>query len=391
LRLSRSWLSGSILKSYQGTANIGEAIIQSQCIGIEAISAWAPAFGDGEAIWKALIDPTFRVPRSSASFSWEELTERAIIEIVRTGASIPRETTGLILGTTKGAIQRQVEWMRRADEPVPDESLAPPPTLNEEAMKIARHARLHGPSWAVSTACSSGLVAIIEAAMCVLDGEAECMIALGADVCEPEGFIAHGFHALKAISPTLCRPFDRDRDGLRLGSAAAGCLISPAGRGESLCEISGWGISNDAVHMTAPDREGRGLIRAINTALKMAALTPNDIDVVLAHGTGTRYNDAMEAMAMREIFLNTGASPAVTALKGLFGHTLGASGTLEAVIAVRMLLAQIVPPVVHLQTPEWSYIDFVLTPRSMRIRHVLKIASGFGGMNAAIIFSQPTS
>ena len=156
---------------------------------------------------------------------------------------------------------------------------------------------------------------------------------------------------------------------------------------EAIAVVSGWGVSNDAVHMTAPDREARGLIRAIRQALDRAELEPGEIDVVFAHGTGTPFNDAMEGVAIERVFLESGVSPAVTAVKGLIGHTLGAAGLIEAVLGVEMIRRGVVLPVLGLQVPERAGIDFVREARRWKIRHVLKIGSGFGGMNAAVVLS----
>ncbi len=239
------------------------------------------------------------------------------------------------------------------------------------------------PGYVVSTACTSGLVALIEGAMQIERGEAERVMAVGVDVARE--FVRDGFAALKALSPTVCRPFDLHRNGLMLGSGAAGCLLSRAENAEVV--VSGWGVSNDAVHMTAPDREAGGLIRAIRQALAMAELEPGDVDVVFAHGTGTPFNDAMEAVAIQKVFLDCGCSPAVTAVKGLIGHTLGAAGLIEAVLGVEMIRRGVVLPVEHLQVPECAGIDFVREVRQCEVRHVLKIGSGFGGMNVAVVLS----
>ncbi len=110
--------------------------------------------------------------------------------------------------------------------------------------------------------------------------------------------------------------------------------------------------------------------------------------MVFAHGTGTKYNDAMEGVAIEKVFLDAGSRPAVTAVKGLIGHTLGAAGLVEAMLAVEMIRQQRIPGIVGLRVPERGDIDFVVNSRSAKVRHVLKIASGFGGMNAAVVISQ---
>jgi len=317
--------------------------------------------------------------RSEGDAEFGELAARTIDALgERTDSDTP-----LILATTKGEIGQQIRWMRAADEGVGGVEL---PTLGWALQRLTRGRRMRA-EHVVSTACTSGLVALIEAAMEIAEGSASSVMAIGADVAQD--FVRDGFNALKAQSPTVCRPFDRDRHGLTLGSAAAGCLLKAERDAETLAVLSGFGISNDATHMTAPDRKAGGLIRAIRQALRHAGLEPSEIDVVFAHGTGTPYNDAMEAVAIEKVFLDAGASPAVTAVKGLIGHTLGAAGMIEAALAVEMLRRQVIVPVAHLEVPENTRMDFVTRPRGTKIRHVLKIASGFGGMNAAVIMSAP--
>jgi 3-oxoacyl-[acyl-carrier-protein] synthase II len=305
---------------------------------------------------------------------------------------------GLILATTKGNIEEQVAWMRHADAEADagaatdrshsEGEHATIPTLGAEAARLAGAAGALGPAYAVSAACASGLIALIDAAIMLLSDEAERMVVIAAD--EDGDFVADGFRALRAISPSSCKPFDRGRDGLALGPAAAGCVLG-SGLDLPLCMLSGWGISNDATHMTAPDATGVGLIRAIREALAMAGLAPGQIDVYFAHGTATRYNDAMEMRAVESIFCGSGGKgPAITGVKGLIGHTLGASGLIECALAVRMLQRQIAPGVVGLRTTERADFDFVTASRSMKIRHILKVASGFGGINAAVVLSLPT-
>jgi hypothetical protein len=315
----------------------------------------------------------------------EELTVDALCRVTLDSMNVVRgfrTSTGMLLATTKGEMAEQVAWMRRADAG----ECGNPPSLEQPLEKLLSTYGIAGPSYVISTACTSGLVALIDSALLLLDGEAEEMVALAADVAGD--FVQDGFRALHAISPTRCRPFDRERDGLALGSAAAACLLTREVPATTGCILSGWGISNDATHMTAPDRTAGGLIRAIRQALQRANISAAEVDVVFAHGTGTRYNDAMECVAIESVFLQAGCSPAVTSAKGFLGHTLGAAGLIEAVLGVEILRRQIIPPITGLQSPEHSGIDFVRTPRACRIRHVLKMASGFGGMNAAVILSR---
>lgn len=336
-----------------------------------------------EALWNAWVrgESTTRYSVGNSG-EWRARAQACVRQVM--GSGWAPERTGLVIATTKGDIDAEVAWIRERDRGG-ESRLGPPALAAGFADKVA---------WIVSTACSSGLVALIDAACCLLDGEADAMVVCGFDAAG--NFVRDGFGALKAVSPAgICRPFDRDRDGLMLGGGAAACRLVRGGGGKRDSQestgvaLTGWGLASDAVHMTAPDRAGAGLVRAMEAALRQARLEPGDIDVILAHGTGTRYNDAMEAVAFANCFgAGNARGPAITAVKGLIGHTLGASGLIEGLLAARMIEMQSVPPIVGLREPERAGLDFVRETRATPVRHVMKVASGFGGLNAAVIFSR---
>jgi 3-oxoacyl-[acyl-carrier-protein] synthase II len=315
---------------------------------------------------------------------WNRLVNSAVSETLRQKTdSASSGSCGFILATTKGDFGALEKWIDNADQTPPKTS---PPLLSDSASAIAEHFGIAGPYFCVSTACTSGLVGLIEAAAMVQAGEAPSMLVCGADIAG--GMVHDGFAALHAISPTACRPFDADRDGLKLGSAAAACLVCRADaalvKNESpVLLLEGWGISSDAVHMTAPDRQAVGLKSAIRQALAMADIRPEQVDAVVLHGTGTPFNDAMEALAVRELFSHR---PHLTAVKGLIGHTLGASGLIETALAGLMLEHQVVPPITGLKKPAFEDLALVRdVPVERPIKRVLKTSSGFGGMNAAVV------
>jgi 3-oxoacyl-(acyl-carrier-protein) synthase len=339
------------------------------------------AISDLSDVWNAWRSGEPLPPQPNAYAHWRDRTIAQGNSMLR---GRDRSKIGMILATTKGDIDRLVMWMRGNDAGQTNDAA---PTLGDDADAIARALAVGGPVWVVSTACSSGLVALVDGAMAVLDGKVERMLVVGIDVASD--FVAQGFASLKAISQTnACRPFDKARDGLMLGSCAAACLLGNEGASPNVPKIAGWGVTSDAVHRSAPDREAGGLTAAMRDALAMARLAPHDIDVLICHGTGTRYNDSMEAVAIQKVFLKDGRrGPAVTAVKGLVGHTLGASAVVEMALAARMIAEQIVLPVTGLRQPEWDCIDFVNEPQRKNIRRIMKVASGFGGGNAAIILS----
>ncbi len=288
--------------------------------------------------------------------------------------------TGLVLATTKGA----VDELRRARD-IP--SLSMPGQPWNLADEISSHLDLSGPVSTVSAACASGTVAIIQAAARILAGEAPAMLVVGVDVLSR--FVLNGFAGLQALSHTVCRPFDRHRDGLVLGEGAAVVLLSrnePAkNAGEEsmpLGLLAGWGISCDAVHITAPDRDARGLVAAVRSATLDVTRT---VGAINAHGTATVYNDAMELQAFRQIW-HTGETPVFHSVKGSMGHCLGAAGVIEACMALKSLEAGFIPPTAGLREPQEQGMN-ASGDTALPLAHqsVLSCNSGFGGINAAIL------
>ena len=188
------------------------------------------------------------------------------------------------------------------------------------ARALAAELSHQGPIAALSCACASGLAALAYAARLIQSGSIDAALVVGADTLSP--FVAQGFGALLALSPEPARPFDRHRMGLSLGEGA-GAIVLSRHRHESIgYSLAGWGQSNDANHITGPCRDGSGLVLAIQRALACAKIEPELVDLVHLHGTGTQYNDAMEARAMAQVFEE---QPAAASTKGQIGHTLGAA------------------------------------------------------------------
>ena len=240
-----------------------------------------------------------------------------------------------------------------------------------------------GPVQTISTACTSGTVALQQGAKLIQRGAADAVFVVGVD--HLSAFVVAGFTSLKAIDPSGCRPFDRDRCGLSPGEAGAAIVLVRGDLVPAGVELCGWGSSNDANHMTGPSRDGSGLALAIRGALKSANISAADIDYVNVHGTGTPYNDAMEAAALRVVFGD--ACPPVSGQKGMLGHTLGAAGVVETIICALALRESFLPGTPRLSNiAEGMPVSLVKEPRSAdRLRHVLKLSTGFGGVNCALI------
>jgi 3-oxoacyl-[acyl-carrier-protein] synthase II len=254
---------------------------------------------------------------------------------------------------------------------------------------VARACGLLGPIVTLSTACSSGAAAIAEACGWIREGGASLMLAGGAESLTV--FVLSGFAILQALTRDRMRPFDRRRDGLALGEGAAIVVLEERDaarrRGAPiLAEVIGAGISSDAHHMTSPAPGGEGVGRAIAAALHDARLTAGHVSFVNAHGTGTVLNDAAEASALARLF-RKGPDVPVNAVKPVTGHTLGASGALEAILCVRAIGDGLLPPTIGCDEPEPQFaLDVVRgAVRRQPVATALSLSCGFGGHNVALL------
>ena len=252
---------------------------------------------------------------------------------------------------------------------------------------------LWGPKMTLMTACSSGATAIGLARDLIRTGAARAMIAGGTEPLSRLTFAS--FNALQAVDPTYCRPFSGNRAGLSLGEGA-GILIlesltSALGRGARILgEILGYGVTCDAHHMTAPDVGASGAARAMRAALADAALAPEAVDYINAHGTATPLNDLMETRAIKEVFGPRAQKIPVSSTKSMHGHTLGASGALEAVVSLLAIREGFIPPTIHCETPDPECdLDYVTTgARRAAPEVVLSNSFAFGGNNTTVIFGR---
>lgn len=239
----------------------------------------------------------------------------------------------------------------------------------------------------INAACASSTVAVGRAASLIASGRSEAVLVVCMDLVSE--FVFSGFSALQALSPEFCRPFDRNRNGLSLGEGGAALLLMPPERARregrpELGTVAGWGAANDATHITAPARDGCGLIQSVRQALQRASLAPEQIAAISAHGTATPYNDQMELTAFRALF---GERPVpVHSIKGAIGHTLGAAGGIEVALGLKCLEQKILPPTVGLLEPEEAGAGFLhLSAQPIEGCYLLSTNSGFGGVNGALI------
>jgi 3-oxoacyl-[acyl-carrier-protein] synthase II len=218
-------------------------------------------------------------------------------------------------------------------------------------------------------------------------GAADAVLVVGVDLLSH--FVLAGFTSLKSLDPEGCRPFDRARVGLSVGEAAAAMVLVRPELGSSRSwQVTGWGSSNDANHLTGPSRDGSGLALAMERALGVAGMPAGSVAYLHAHGTGTPYNDAMESHAFRRVFGES--TPPFGSSKGLFGHTLGAAGILETVFCVTALDAGLLPGTPRLSHPDPIVPSTILKdPRPAgQAASFLKVNCGFGGTNAALVLEK---
>jgi 3-oxoacyl-(acyl-carrier-protein) synthase len=330
--------------------------------------------------------------RGSRSDQLGWLAARESIASARIDFKNCAERSGVVLGCSVGGSHGSEQFLT---------------TLIKRGKMRARPARFHecvsvvdliaddfgllGPSAAVATACSSGALAIAVAGEMIQSGEADVMLAGGADSLARMTW--GGFHSLLLVDAAGCRPFDAHRAGMSLGEGA-GVLVIEAEefarrRGARiLARLSGWGASCDAHHVTAPHPEGAGAAAAMQAALRRASLASSAIHYVNAHGTGTRDNDLAESKALKTVF---GQSvPPVSSTKQFFGHALAASGAMEAVVCVEALRRQEIPANPGFTTFDPAIgFEPVTQLRPAPLTHVMSNSFGFGGNNATLIFSHP--
>ncbi|MER2635771.1 MAG: beta-ketoacyl-ACP synthase II [Rhizobiaceae bacterium] len=259
---------------------------------------------------------------------------------------------------------------------------------------------LKGPNHAVVTACSTGAHAIGDASRLIMFGDADVMVAGGAEAPITRLALA-GFAACRALSTErndepqqASRPYDRDRDGFVMGEGAGVVVLEELeharARGARIyAEVTGYGLSGDAYHITAPSEDGDGAFRCMSAALKRAGLTPSDIDYINAHGTSTMA-DTIELGAVERLVGNAASKISMSSTKSSIGHLLGAAGAAEAIFSILAIRDNIAPATINLDNPEReTAIDLVPNaPRKRQIDVALSNSFGFGGTNASLVFQR---
>jgi len=272
--------------------------------------------------------------------------------------------------------------------------------INMVAGNLAIKYGLRGPNIAVTTACTTGTHNIGLAARMIALGEADMMVAGGAEMaCTPVGL--GGFAAARALSTrndnpiAASRPWDKDRDGFVLADGAGVVVLeeyeSAKQRGAKIyAELCGFGMSDDAYHMTSPPEDGNGAARSMMNALRDAKINAADLQYINAHGTSTPAGDIAECRAVKSVMGSAAAQVAVSSTKSMTGHLLGAAGAIEAIFSVLAIRDQVAPPTINLDNPdEGCDLNFVPhQPQSMAIRYTMSNSFGFGGTNGTLLFGK---
>jgi 3-oxoacyl-[acyl-carrier-protein] synthase II len=308
---------------------------------------------------------------------------------------------GCLVGSGIGGILAILDWHRVLLEKGPGRIspfFIPSLIVNMASGQLSIRYKLKGPNSAVVTACATGNHAIGDACRIIQRGEADLMVAGGAEAILAELPLA-GFCAMKAMSTRndeparASRPFDAGRDGFVPGEGAGIVVLESLDharrRGARIyAEVVGYGMTADAYHMTAPDPDGDGAARAMAATLHDGGLAPTDVGYINAHGTSTPYNDKTETLAIKRIFGEHAARLAISSTKSMIGHLLGAAGGVEAVVTILAVHHGILPPTINYETPDpecdLDYVPNVARPAQVEV--ALSNGFGFGGTNATLAF-----
>jgi len=335
-------------------------------------------------------EPTSASRRRSRA---DALAVTAAGEALEDAGLTPREraVAALVVGAVGGGMLEAEAWYwaraRVPETPVARGALRSIlPSAHAEV--LAARFGVRGPRHTVVTACSSGAVALAEAAQLIAEGVVDVALAGGVDALTRICFM--GFNALKLLDPGPCRPFDLHRRGMSIGEGAAFVVLESeaharARGARTYAALAGWSMTTDAYHVTAPHPEGEGMVRAMRRALARAGVAPAEVAYANAHGTGTPQNDRIEGGALRAVFGEGGLL--VSSSKSMIGHTMAAAGSLEAVATVLALVQQTVPPTANLETPD-PEVPFDCVPRRARdatLHCAISNSFGFGGQNVTLV------
>ncbi len=319
--------------------------------------------------------------------------------------NIDRERAGVVYGSGIGGMwtyhNQQNNLYKRDGNPDRISPFFIPMLIADIAAgRISMKYGLKGPNYATISACTTSAHSIADSVMLIERGDADVMLTGGSEavIC-PMGVA--GFNSMKALSTRndapqkASRPFEKNRDGFVMGEGGAALILEEldyaVNRGAKIyAEITGFGLTADAYHITEPAPEGEGVGRAIKLAIQNSNLTINDIDVINAHGTSTYYNDKNETLAIKNVFGERAYDIPVHSIKSMIGHLLGAAGAIEAIAALLTIRDGVIPPTINYEEkdPDCDLNYVVNEPKKMEVKTVLSENSGFGGHNTALVFKK---
>lgn len=318
------------------------------------------------------------------------LAAKESVKMARLSTSDLQETVFISATTVAGMDRTEKAYKNFQDNGVIESEVYRHHPCQDSTDTIAKHLKIGGLKFTISTACSSSANAIMQGARMIKSGLCEIAIVGGTDAMSL--FTFNGFRSLQILDQEWCRPFDITRVGLNLGEGAAYLVLESEAsiarrQAKPIGAVSGYGNANDAFHQTASSPEGDGATLAMQTALNIADLAPDEINYVNAHGTATQINDSSESNAFKRVF---GADvPLYSSTKAYTGHTLAAAGSIEAVFSVLSLQEQCVFPSLNCKQPIEDIAPPVREVKSATINHVLSNSLGFGGNSSTIILSKP--
>jgi 3-oxoacyl-[acyl-carrier-protein] synthase II len=361
----------------------------SGCRAHRACSAWLP---DLPRFSRKALGRLSRASRLALPAAREALAQAGLLD--RDGFC-PRSNLALSVSTTAGGMAfgenfcRDVLAGRRAHLFSQVERYLP----QQQVLDLQQDLAVSGPSVVMANACASGANAIGHAADLIRAGESDCVLAGGFEaLCE---LVFVGFDCLQATTTEKCRPFDLTRSGLMIGEAAAFLVLESRAAAEArgatiLAELAGYGHGTDFFHLTQPQPTGSVLVEVMLAALREAGLDPAQIGYINAHGTATPVNDGPEALAYRALLGDVLGATRISSTKAAIGHTLGAAGAVEALFAIAALRTGDLPPQLNLREPIPEIAAALVAPgeKQAGLQHVMSVNLGFGGSNAALVFSR---
>lgn len=360
------------------------------------IAAEVKNFDPLDYLPKTLVRSTDRFMQF-AMIAAKQALAQSKLEIARDSCRI-----GIVMGTAMDGVscvaQTQHSYSTGAAKKI-GPRFVPMVIGNIAAAQVAIEYGIHGPSFTVNTACSSGGDAIMLAAMLINSGEADAVLVMGGEsILTP--VVVSSLAQSKALSRrnddpvAACRPFDADRDGFVIGEGGGAILLEReeyalSRNAEILARVPGYANTSDGYHVTAPMPDGSGASRCMRLALQRAGLEPSEIDYINAHGTSTLLGDQAETVAIKSVFGGIETAPPVSATKSATGHLMGAGGITEVIACIQSVREGIIPPTINYHTPDPTCdLDYVPNQaRKAKVRCAMSNSLGFGGQNSSIIIS----